>query len=160
MKLKAEPLTAEAFASYGEVLDAPATPGRTYFNTTLATHRPEAWPSLSMALVPPTTTLPLEAVRMERHEFSSQSFLPIDVSRYLVVVAPKNASGAPDSSKARAFVAGPHQGITYRHDTWHHPLVVLDRPGTFAIYMWQNGTKTDEEFVALVPPFTVAVPPA
>ena len=46
---------------------------------------------------------------------------------------------------------------TYRPDTWHHGLTVLDRPGRFAIFMWRDGTKGDEEFVP-VPPFTICIP--
>ena len=158
MKLIAEPLTAEAFAPYGDVVIAPADAGRSRFDAALATLRPNAAPSLSVAVVPPTTSLPLDAVRMERHEFSSQTFLPLDPVRYLVIVAPKAADGGPDGQRARAFLASPGQGITYRHDTWHHPLTVLDQPARFAIFMWLDGSSTDEEFVPLAHPFTVDIP--
>ncbi len=149
MTLKAEPLTAEAFAPYGDVLVAP-TSGRTDFGETLVTLRPHARPSLAIALVPPADGVTLKATRMERHEFTSQSFIPLDVSRYLIFVAPKTAEGKPDIAKARAFIAGPGQGITYRHDTWHHPMVTLDRPAQFAVYMWRDD-KTDDEFVDITP---------
>jgi ureidoglycolate lyase len=95
---------------------------------------------------------------MERHEFSSQSFLALDVTRWLVIVAPKAASGGPDTTRARAFLAGPRQGVTYRVDTWHHPLTVLDRPARFAVLIWLERSATDEEFVTLDEPFTVDVP--
>ena len=75
MTLKAEPLTAEAFAPYGDVLVAPAS-GRTDFSEALVSLRPNARPSLAVALVPSTGGTTLEAVRMERHEFTSQSLLP------------------------------------------------------------------------------------
>jgi len=94
---------------------------------------------------------------MERHEFSSQSFMPLDVSRWLVVVAPSGADGGPDGSRAVAFLAGPGQGVTYHAGTWHHPLTILDRPGRFAVFMWRDGTRTDEEFRTLATPFTVEV---
>ncbi len=149
MKLKAEPLTAEAFAPYGDVLVAPDS-GRTDFGETLVNLRDHARPSLAVALVPATSTTSLDAVRMERHEFTSQSFIPLDVSRYLILVAPKTAEGKPDTSKARAFIAGPGQGITYRHDAWHHPMVALDRPAKFAVYMWRDN-ETDDEFVDITP---------
>ena len=35
-------------------------------------------------VVEPLAGLTLDAVRMERHAFSSQSFIPMDASRYLV----------------------------------------------------------------------------
>ena len=152
-----EPLRAEAFAPFGDVLEAPAQPGRHFFADGLANRRPGAAPSLAVAHVPPITALPLVATRMERHEFSSQSFLALDVSRWLVIVAPKAADGRPDTTQARAFLAGPGQGVTYRVDTWHHPLTVLDRPARFAVLIWLERSATDEEFVTLDEPFTVEV---
>ena len=50
----AEPLTAAEFARYGDVLEAPATPGRTYFDAGLASSRPQASGSLSIAHIAPT----------------------------------------------------------------------------------------------------------
>jgi ureidoglycolate lyase len=158
MKIIAEPLTEKAFAPYGDVLAAPAEFGRVYFDEGLRTSRTTARPSLSVALVRPLPRLPLEAKVMERHEFSSQSFLPLDVSRWIVVVAPPRADGGPDSSRAVAFVVGPGQGVTYHANTWHHPVTILDRPGRFAVVMWRDGTSTDEEFHTLEAPFTVELP--
>ena len=65
--------------------------------------------------------------------------MPLDVSRWLVIVAPPDADGGPDASRAIAFLAGPGQGITYHAGTWHHPLTLLDRPGRFAVFMWRDG---------------------
>src|SRR5262245_11847495 len=158
MNLVAEPLRAEAYAPYGDVLEAPPEPGRVYFNGGLGNGRAAATPSLSVAHVRPLAALPLVATQMERHEFSSQSFMPIDVGRWLVIVAPRDGNGGPDAAKARAFLPAPGQGVTYRPNTWHHPLTVLDRPARFAVFMWLEGSKTDEEFVTLGTPFTVTVP--
>jgi ureidoglycolate lyase len=158
MIITAEPLRVEAFAPFGDVLEAPPAPGRHFFGDGLANRRPSAAPSLAVACVPPLASLPLVATRMERHEFSSQSFLALEVSRWLVIVAPKAGDGRPDTARARAFVAGPGQGVTYRVDTWHHPLTVLDRPARFAVLIWLENSKTDEEFVTLETPFTVQVP--
>jgi ureidoglycolate lyase len=158
MIIKPERLRAEAFAPFGDALEAPPAPGRNFFGDGLANRRPSAAPSLAVACVPPLSVLPLVAIRMERHEFSSQSFLALDVARWLVIVAPKAANGGPDTARARAFLAGPGQGVTYRADTWHHPLTVLDRPARFAVLIWLERSNTDEEFVTLDRPFTVDVP--
>jgi ureidoglycolate lyase len=157
MRIVAAPLTAEAFAPYGDVLAAPAEFGRVYFDPGLCTRRPAARPSLSVGHVRPVSALPLEAKVMERHEFSSQSFLPLDVSRWLVIVAPPEAGGGPDPARAVAFLAGPGQGVTYHAGTWHHPLTILDRPARMAVFMWRDGTSTDEEFRPLATPFTVDI---
>jgi ureidoglycolate lyase len=158
MVIVPEPLRAETFAPFGDVLEAPPVPGRNFFANGLANRRTGATPSLAVACVPPLASLPLTATRMERHEFSSQSFLPLDVARWLVIVAPKAADGRPDTARVRAFLAGPGQGVTYRVDTWHHPLTVLDRPARFAVLIWLEHSTTDEEFVTLDEPFTVDVP--
>lgn len=158
MIIAPEPLRAEAFAPFGDVLEAPPEPGRHFFGNGLANRRPGAAPSLALAHVPSLETLPLVATRMERHEFSSQSFIALDVARWLVIVAPKAANGRPDTTRARAFLAGHGQGVTYRVDTWHHPLTVLDRPARFAVLIWLERSATDEEFVTLDRAFTVNVP--
>jgi ureidoglycolate lyase len=156
MRLRARPLTPEAFAPYGEVLTPPTDPGRAYFEAALTSARPHARPSLSLSHRAPLERPALESDLLERHEFSSQSFVPLDVSRWLIVVCPHTAAGGPDVAKAVAFVAGPGHGVTYRANTWHHGLTVLDRAARFAIFMWRDGGPTDEEFVR-VPPFTVTV---
>jgi ureidoglycolate lyase len=76
-----QPLRAERFAPFGDVLEAPPEPGRCFFGKGLANRRPRATLSLAVVHTPPLAALPLVATRMERHEFSSQSFLALDVAR-------------------------------------------------------------------------------
>lgn len=154
MFLKAEPLTSAAFLPFGEVIECPRIPGRTYFEDALANLRPKARPSISLTVKAPLTTLPLRSTTMERHEFSSQSFIPQEGGRWLVIVAPHAAGGGPDMARARAFLARPDQGVTYGADVWHHPFTVLDREARFVIVMWRDGSQGDEEFVE-VPEFGV-----
>jgi ureidoglycolate lyase len=165
MYLKAEPLTSAAFLAYGEVIECPAMPGRTYFEDAMANLRPKARPSISLIVAEPRTALPLRSTMMERHEFSSQSFIPQEGGRWLAIVAP-HAAGArggaadkpmPDMARARAFLCRPDQGVTYGANVWHHPFTVLDRQARFVIVMWRDGTRGDEEFVD-VPEFSVEIP--
>jgi ureidoglycolate lyase len=158
LKLILEPLAAGPFAAFGEVLEIPHAAGRSYFNRALANLRPSARPSLSLSRKEELSSLPLTALQMERHEFSSQSFVPIDVGRWLVVVAPHAAEGGPDMSGARAFLAGPNHGVTYGANVWHHPLTIFDRPASFAVFMWLEGGKGDEEFFTLPAPATIVAP--
>ena len=158
-RLMARPLTAEAFRPYGEVLEAPREFQRTYIEGALANGRPTAKPSLSFVLAKPVAALPLKAVQMERHEFSSQSFVPMDQGRFFVVVAPMAAKGGPDITRVEAFVAEPGQGVTYGMNVWHHPLSVIGTPIRFAIFMWLERSRTDEEFAQLAEPFEVALAP-
>jgi ureidoglycolate lyase len=135
----------------------PSEPGRKYYEDALGNLRPSAHPSLSLSLKAETPDRPLKADLLERHEFSSQTFVPIDVARWLIVVAPHAKVGGPDLAAVRAFIATGRQGVTYKPDTWHHGLTVLDKPGRFAVFMWRDGGKGDEEFVP-VAPFTIRIP--
>jgi ureidoglycolate lyase len=157
MQVMAQPLSREAFAAFGDVIDIPDTAGRTYYDDALGNLRPGARASLSAILKAETAERPLRADLLERHEFSSQTFVPIDVARWLIVVAQHAATGGPDLAGVHAFLASGKQGVTYKPNTWHHGLTVLDRPGRFAVFMWLDGTKGDEEFVP-VEPFTIRIP--
>jgi ureidoglycolate lyase len=153
MEILPQPLTPDAFAPFGEVIEVPQQAGRTSYDDALGNTRPHAKASLSMTYRLPSAERPLVCSTMERHEFSSQSFVPVDVERWLIVVAPHAATGGPDMAAARAFIAGSRQGVTYKPNTWHHGLTTLGGPGRFAVFMWRAGEK-DEEFVP-VAPFTI-----
>ncbi len=155
MELVPQPLTQAAFAPFGDVFETPTEAGRKYYEDALGNLRNEAKPSLSLSFKPETPDRPLKSETMERHEFSSQTFVPVDVGRWLIVVAPHAKAGGPDMAGAKAFIATGKQGVTYRPNTWHHGLTVLDKPGRFAVFMWRAGSK-DEEFVP-VQPFTVKI---
>lgn len=157
MEVQAQLLTASAFARFGEVLAGPSETGRRYFDTGLENGRESAWPSLSIVHSTPIACLPLAVTQLERHEFSSQSFVPIRGGRWLVVVCPAGSDGEPHGPAAQAFVAGSEQGITLHVGIWHHALTVLDRPAQHVIFMWRDGTHRDEQF-SPVEPFTVHVP--
>lgn len=151
MKIRIEPLTVSAFAPFGQVIEMPPPGGRTNITPFLENLREQAGVKLHISNRAPTS-LPYVHWRMERHRYSSQAFIPLNVSRYLVVVAPHAKSGGPELRGARAFCARGDQGINYRANAWHAPMAVLDREGQFAVFMWQDGTAADEEFVELTEP--------
>jgi ureidoglycolate lyase len=140
------------------VLEAPADPGRRYLDDHLVNQRPGARTSLSVSHLAPIAQLPLRAELFERHLFSTQTFLPLTVTRYVVIVAP--AGAGPNAAQARAFVGRAGQGVSYHAGTWHHGMTVLDAPAAFAVLMWRDGTSGDEEFVSLPAALTIHVPDA
>jgi ureidoglycolate lyase len=83
---------------------------------------------------------------LEQHPHSAQIFLPLDVARYLIVVAPSDELGNPDLAHSEAFLAPGNVGIVYRPGVWHAGAAVLDRPGSFGVLMWRNDTADDEVF--------------
>ena len=151
MELTAAPLTAEAFAPFGEVVSA-ALPGgstanqgtalRFDYTSQLHNARPHARANLVAVRCVPVT-LPFRLKLLERHPCSSQTFVPMICSRYLVCVAPSGADGAPQLDGLKAFIGRPGQGINYHAGVWHHPLVVLDEPAQFAMLVWEDGSKDD-----------------
>jgi ureidoglycolate lyase len=153
----ARPLTAEAFAPFGQVipLRIPGL-GRRAHAAALANRRPAAVPSLAVARLAPTA-LPIRAAALERHPFSSQTFLPTDLARYLVVVCPADADGEPVVARVVAFVAVATQGVSYAPGTWHHPMTILDRPGEYVVLRWDDGTAADTEWRHLAEPVLIDV---
>jgi len=156
IEISAQSLDQAAFAPYGEVLSLPGAGGRLYYERALSSLRPNAWPSLSIAQPSEPASLPFTVKVMERHRFSSQSFVPINAKRWLVVVAPHAPEGGPDIARMQAFVARGDQGVTFAADVWHHPLTVLEEAASFALFMWRNATASDEEILDLADPVTVS----
>jgi len=70
-----------------------------------------------------------EVKLLERHNFSTQAFVPMSEQRFLVLVA--RGAAEPDLSTLRAFVTNGQQGVTYHPGVWHHPLVAMDVQSQF-----------------------------
>lgn len=161
--LAAVPLTAEAFAPFGRVISAGLTAGVSANQGTavrfdhcaeLTSTRPAAKPNLVVFRSTPRS-LPFDVRLLERHRCSTQVFVPMIVSRYLVCVAPDLADGTPDLSRLRAFVCAPGQGVAYAPGVWHHPMLALDAPGEFAMLVWEDGTPVDCELHHFTEPVRV-----
>ena len=155
--LRLEPLTAEAFAPFGDVVAPPALGDRVSLMDTLGGRDGAGMPRLSFSHAAPLP-LPLVATQMERHNRSSQCFVPMDAARWVVIAAP-DAGGRPDAAGLRGFVAGPDQAVNYHRGVWHHPSRVLDRPARFAVLMWTTGeTPLDEEWADLPEAVRLEIP--
>jgi ureidoglycolate lyase len=149
MILTLEPITAAAFAPFGQLL-APqsGSGGRQDLVHELQNDRVAARPRLSLLAVEPKA-LPLTAIEMERHIYSSQAFLPLDCASYLVLVAAQTPNDLPDVGQMHAFRVPGGIGINYRANTWHHPLTPLERVARFAVLTFVEGTPGDEHFFRL-----------
>ena len=155
MHIKIEPVSAEAFAPFGQLLPPrPPGQGRQELMEELQNDRASARPRLSIATVEPKP-LPLAVTQLERHVHSSQAFVPLDCASYLVLVAPHGPGGAPDMGKIHAFRVPGDTGINYRADTWHYPLSPLERTARFAIILFVDGTASDENWADLPEPTVI-----
>jgi len=94
---------------------------------------------------------------LERHPHSTQSFVPIRAGRWLVLLAPTLADGAPDMANARAFLAGPEDAICINRDVWHAGLTVFDGPAEFGMMMWRADAGDDGIVHQLAQPLTLAI---
>ena len=131
-----QPLTAEAFAPFGEVLEVRGAPDKIINQGLCGRHHDLAdldfgggRAGISVFNAEPRT-LPFPLEMVERHPLGAQAFLPMHQNPYLVVVAPDDA-GRP--GPLQAFLAGPGQGVNYRRNTWHAVCCPLSAPGLFAV---------------------------
>jgi ureidoglycolate lyase len=155
MNLRPAPLTAAAFAPYGDVVE---TAGRDHYpiNAGMAERYSDlakidvgaegGRPLISLCHAKPVR-LPMPLRLMERHPLSSQAFIPLSMAPFLIVVAP--AGPSPLSEGIRAFISNGRQGVNYRAGTWHHPLLALDQVTDFLIVdRGGPGTNCDEVPIA------------
>ena len=152
-RIGATPITKESFSPFGELVDVALSGERTDRTASIEHRQVNATFHLSTIRIVPSS-LPLSIKEMERHEFSSQSFLPLDAARYLLCVAKNDSDGRPIITSLQAFIVPKGVGITYRTGVWHHPMIALDAPASFAIMMWY-GDKPNEEFVDLSKPVAI-----
>ncbi|MEM9579021.1 MAG: ureidoglycolate lyase [Pseudomonadota bacterium] len=134
--LQSRPLTAQAFAPYGDVLAATGAPdklinqgrcGRFHDLARLDFSDGRAGISLFKG---EKETLPLALKMMERHPLGSQAFIPLSADPFLVVVA-RDQQGSPVDPIA--FLTAPGQAINFHKGTWHGVLTPLSEPGLFAV---------------------------
>lgn len=153
--VKIRPISDELFAPFGRTHAAPTEAARIDYPGILRNLRSDAAPSLYTTLIA-AREAPVQIELMERHRYSSQTFLPLSAESYLIIVAHPDEIGQPDITTACAFQVPGNAAITYAAGTWHHPMIALGRDAGFAVLMWLDGGPDDEEYFNLAGSFTVA----
>ncbi|EEW25272.1 ureidoglycolate lyase [Rhodobacter ferrooxidans] len=155
--LHTEPLTPEAFAPFGDVLQAAGPPDRMInrglcarFHDRARLDLTDGRAGISIFHAEPRS-LPYRLDLLERHPEGSQAFLPMTAQPFLVIVAPDD-NGAPGTP--RAFLTNGAQGINLHRGTWHGVLTPLHAPGLFAVIDRIGPGANLQEF-SLPTPFTV-----
>lgn len=132
-----EPLTKTAFARFGDVVEAEGACHFTInqgfaerFNdlATVDVTMDGGSTNISVVEAKPRPR-PIAIALMERHPLGSQIFFPLQDRPWLVLVC----ADPRDASSYCAFVATGRQGINYRRNAWHHPLLALDEGSRFLI---------------------------
>lgn len=136
MKIIIEPMTADAFAPFGDLLEAKGTPdkiinqglcGRFHDRARMDFSDGRAGISIFHA---EKRDLPLKLDLVERHPDGSQAFVPMSHQPFLVVVA-EDQNGTPQNIRAFQTEAG--QAINIHRGVWHGVLTPLYDPGLFAV---------------------------
>jgi ureidoglycolate lyase len=133
MNIRIEPLTRDAFALFGDVIDGDGATKRYTINDGYADRyhdlaridvaAADGRPLLNIFRAK-ARRLPLRIALMERHPLSSQAFIPLRPGSFLVLVA--RAGEPPSPSDLRCFRTEGSQGVNYARGTWHHPLIALE----------------------------------
>ncbi|OQP87631.1 ureidoglycolate hydrolase [Rhizobium rhizosphaerae] len=161
-RLTLEPLTAEAFAPFGSVIQAdPAAMRLINGGTTERYHalaEAEAYGEDARVILNifrgAPRAFPYALTMMERHPLGSQSFSPLTPRDWLVVVAP-DEDGRP--GRPRVFRACGDQGVNYRANVWHHPLMAVGAATDFLVVDRTGAGNNLEEFFYDTP-FLIAEP--
>lgn len=155
--IRPAPLTATAFAPFGDVLDAtgdfrPINAGlcHRHHDRARLDFGPEGRAGISIFNAEPRA-LPYVFDLIERHPDGSQAFIPMTDHPFLVIVAPD-----PQASPL-AFVTNGAQGINLHRGTWHGVLTPLSAPGIFAV-VDRIGTTPNLEEHRYATPWTVLAP--
>lgn len=160
MQIKAEPLSAAAFAPFGDVLDATGAPdkiinqglcGRFHDRAQLDFGAETGGRAGISIFKAEARALPYLCDLLERHPEGSQAFIPMTADPFLVIVAP-DAGGRPGAP--RAFLTNGAQAINFHRGTWHGVLTPMSEPGLFAV-IDRIGTSANLEEYRLPAPFTV-----
>lgn len=131
-----EPISAEAFAPFGDVIDTSGTPDKIInqglcgrYHDRAALDFSEGRAGISLFDATPRG-LPYQLEMVERHPDGSQAFIPMTHQPFLVIVA---LDEGEKPGQPRAFATRVGQAVNYHRGVWHGVLTPLHGPGLFAV---------------------------
>jgi len=136
--VRIQPLTAAAFAPFGDVIALKPNPdlminqgmcGRHHDLAALA-FEDGGHAGISLFDAVPRS-LPYKLDMMERHPKGSQAFLPMHDAPFLVIVVTDDG-GRP--GRSQAFLTPPQTGINIYKNIWHGVLTPLKAPGAPGVF--------------------------
>ncbi|MCG7623539.1 ureidoglycolate lyase [Epibacterium sp. Ofav1-8] len=135
-ELRARPLTAAAFAAFGDVLEPKPEADKIINQGKCGRHHDLALLDFGdgragISLFDAEARhLPYRVELVERHPSGSQAFVPLDGVPMIVIVAP-DAGGAPGTPQA--FLSQPGQSINLHRGVWHGVLAPFEAPGKYIV---------------------------
>lgn len=158
-RIVARPLTREAFAPFGDVLDTrgdthfPINGGRCERHHALAAVDVAGEDAILSIFCGTPYALPLDLSMVERHPFGSQAFMPLGPGVFLIVVCPDEA-GRP--GRPEAFLTAPGQGVSYRRNVWHAALTPVGTRQDFLV-VDRRSPETNLEEHRFDEPWVIAI---
>lgn len=159
--ITARPITAEAFAPYGQVIETdgkkpiPINDGLCDRFSDLARFDVDPAGRIGLSLFQSRLrALPYDCALLERHPLGSQCFIPMSDARLLVIVAPDDG-GRP--GPVEAFLTTNRAAVNIARNTWHGVLTPLSGSGLFAVIDRIGNGPNLEEF-RLPAPITIRAP--
>lgn len=150
--ITARPLTREAFAPFGDVLDTDWPDNFTINNGKATRYHdlakveaegPNARVLISLFHGTPYE-FPLKLTMVERHPLGSQAFMPLSPAPFLVVVCHDGPEGP---TEPYAFVTRPGQGVSYPRNRWHAVLTPIGAPQDFLVVdRGGDGSNLEEHY--------------
>ena len=154
------PLSAGAFAPYGDVMEVAGEPDRVINQGMCGRHHDKARLDFGEGRAgislfdAKARSFPYSVEMVERHPLGSQAFIPLDGVPMLIIVADDEA-GKPVNLKA--FISRPGQSINLYRGTWHGVLAPLGKSGRYAVVdRIGDGTNLEEHWFS--EPWTVEAP--
>lgn len=140
-KLTVEPMTAESFRPFGEVMEAKAKPAETRqffpvaFDIEGRTTVDVIWQPFAGR----------KFTELERHFNVTQAFIPLDGPPSVVAVAaPTGPDEIPAPEDVRAFLIDPAKGYAYKTGTWHSlDRYILSPPGASFVILNVDPNPTE-----------------
>lgn len=152
-RLAIEPLTKQAFAEFGDVIEVDNSDyfminngsTRRYHKLAKTDVQDQGGEAIISIFQATPLSYPLTISMLERHPLGSQAFVPLLGQPYLIVVAPKGDN--PSLQNCRAFFSNGRQGVNYHKGVWHHPVLALTDQDQFLIVdRGGEGHNCDEVF--------------
>ena len=151
--ITARPLTREAFAPFGDVIDAASAATHYPINSGKAERyhalgRAEATGPgghVLISIVRGTPyEFPLDLKMVERHPFGSQAFVPLSPPPFVVVVC-ADVDGKP--GEPHPFITRSGQGVNYHRNVWHGVLTPIGQDQDFLVVdRGGDGVNLEEHF--------------
>ncbi len=150
--LKVEPLTAEAFADFGDVIETGRNKSfeinygmadRYHALAKVDTGSGDGYPVISL-VDSKKFKMPQKVKIVERHPLGSQAFIPRDKIPFIVVVA--KAGDNIQANQLHAFITNGEQGINYYPGTWHGLLLTPFDAMSFICVDRDGAGENCEEF--------------